>query len=83
METLINLLAVLPNFVDILAAIEGKIHVGLVGIGAGFGVGMVGAKAAEAVGRNPGAQGQIMTIGIIFAALAEGLIFIAIFLGGN
>ena len=45
-------------------------------------VGLVGAKAAEAVGRNPGAQGQIMTIGIIFAALAEGLIFIAIFLGG-
>jgi F-type H+-transporting ATPase subunit c len=44
-------------------------------------VGLVGAKAAEAVGRNPGAQGQIMTIGIIFAALAEGLIFIAIFLG--
>ena len=77
-----QILATFPPIFDILAAIEGKIHVGLVGIGAGFGVGMVGAKAAEAVGRNPGAQGQIMTIGIIFAALAEGLIFIAIFLGG-
>ena len=82
MDILMQLLAtVLPVF-DLLAEIEGKIHVGLVGIGAGFGVGMVGAKAAEAVGRNPGAQGQIMTIGILFAALAEGLIFIAIFLGG-
>ena len=50
-------------------------------VGAGVGVGLVGAKAAEAVGRNPGAQGGILTIGIIFAALAEGLIFISIFLG--
>ena len=82
MESLMQLLATFPPMLDILAAIEGKIHVGLVGSGAGVGVGMVGAKAAEAVGRNPGAQGQIMTIGIIFAALAEGLIFIAIFLGG-
>lgn len=41
------------------------------GIGAGIGVGLVGAKAAEAVGRNPGAFGQILTIGIIGMALAE------------
>jgi F-type H+-transporting ATPase subunit c len=81
MEFLMQLLASLPQVVEILAELEGKIHVGLAGTGAGIGVGLVGAKAAEAVGRNPGAQGQIMTIGIIFAALAEGLIFIAIFLG--
>ena len=60
---------------------SGSIHIGLAALGSAIGVGLVGAKAAEAVGRNPGAQGQIMTIGIIFAALAEGLIFIAIFLG--
>ena len=77
-----QLAAVFPSIFALLAEISGNIHVGLAGIGAGFGVGFVGAKAAEAVGRNPGAQGQIMTIGIIFAALAEGLIFIAIFLGG-
>ena len=41
------------------------------GIGAGIGVGLVGAKAAEAVGRNPGAFGQILTISIIGMALAE------------
>ncbi len=82
MEFLMQLVATFPPVLDILAAMEGKIHVGLAGTGAGIGVGLVGAKAAEAVGRNPGAQGQIMTIGIIFAALAEGLIFIAIFLGG-
>lgn len=82
MDSLMQLVAAVPALFTFLAEISGNIHVGLAGIGAGFGVGFVGAKAAEAVGRNPGAQGQIMTIGIIFAALAEGLIFIAIFLGG-
>ena len=81
MDSLMQLLASVPFIFDLLAAMEGKIHVGLAGAGAGIGVGLVGAKAAEAVGRNPGAQGEIMKIGIIFAALAEGLIFIAIFLG--
>ena len=37
----------------------------------------------QATGRNPGASGNIMTISIILAALAEGLIFIAIFLANN
>jgi|TARA_B100000809_G_scaffold180682_1_gene178325 F-type H+-transporting ATPase subunit c len=81
MESLMQILVAFPLVFDLLAEIGGNIHVGLAGAGAGIGVGLVGAKAAEAVGRNPGAQGQIMTIGIIFAALAEGLIFIAIFLG--
>ena len=52
-------------------------------IGAGIGIGLIGMKAAEATGRNPGASGAILTIAIILAALAEGLIFIAIFLGGK
>ena len=78
MDTILALLAVMP---DLLAAIEGKFHVGLVGLGAGIGLGLIGFKAAEATGRNPGAAGNIMTISIILAALAEGLIFIAIFLG--
>ncbi len=41
------------------------------GIGAGIGVGLVGAKAAEAVGRNPGAFGNILVISIVGMALAE------------
>ena len=48
-----------------------------------LGIGLIGAKAAEATGRNPGASGNVLTIAIILAALAEGLIFIAIFLGGK
>ena len=81
MDILMQIIATVPYLFEVLAELEGKIHVGLAGVGAGVGVGLVGAKAAEAVGRNPGAQGGILTIGIIFAALAEGLIFISIFLG--
>ena len=82
MESLMQLLASIPPIFDLLAEMTGKIHIGLAGTGAGIGVGLVGAKAAEAVGRNPGAQGKILTIGIIFAALSEGVFFVAIFLGG-
>jgi F-type H+-transporting ATPase subunit c len=43
------------------------------GLGAGVGVGIVGGKAAEAVGRNPSAFGSILTMGIIGMALAEAI----------
>ena len=63
------------------AGISGSITMGLGGGGAAIGVGLVGSKAVEAVGRNPGAFGNILTLGIIAMALAEGLGIIA-FLGG-
>lgn len=59
----------------------GSIHIGLAAIGSAIGVGIIGMKAAEATGRNPGAAGAIRNQAIIFAALAEGVIFFAIFLG--
>ena len=65
---------------EMLAALDGSLHVGLAALGSAIGVGLVGAKAAEATGRNPGAAGEIRTQAIIFAALAEGIVFIAIFL---
>jgi F-type H+-transporting ATPase subunit c len=52
---------------------------GLSGLGAALGVGLIGSKAAEAVGRNPGAFGNILTMSIIGMALAEGLGIIAFF----
>ncbi len=62
------------------AGIAGKHLVGaFAGLGAALGVGLIGSKAAEAVGRNPGAMGNILTIGIIGMALAEGLGIIAFF----
>ncbi len=59
--------------------ITGSFTAGLAGLGAALGVGMIGSKAAEAVGRNPGAFGSILTISIIGMALAEGLGIIAFF----
>ena len=49
-------------------------------LGAALGVGLVGCKAAEAVGRNPGASGKILVQAIIAMALAEGLGILALFL---
>lgn len=73
------------ELIEMLAAegLRGNIHVGLAALGAGLGIGLIGSKAAEATGRNPGAQGGILTIAIILAALVEGIVFFAIFLANN
>ena len=63
-----------------LAEMSGSLHIGLAAIGSAIGVGIIGMKAAEATGRNPGAAGEIRNMAIIFAALAEGVVFFAIFL---
>ncbi len=64
----------------LLAVLTGNMHIGLAALGSALGVGLIGMKASEAVGRNPGAAGQILTQAIISSALAEGIIFFAIFL---
>ncbi len=66
-----------------LAELSGSIHVGLAALGSAIGCGFVGLKAAEAVGRNPGAMNSILTVGLVFAALAEAVIFIVIFVFGR
>jgi F-type H+-transporting ATPase subunit c len=58
-----------------------KFAVAFAGAAAAIGVGMVGSKAVEAVGRNPGAFGNIMVLAIIGMALAEAIAFYALFLG--
>lgn len=65
---------------SILAQVTGNLHIGLAALGAALGVGIIGMKAAEATGRNPGAAGDIRNIAIILAALVEGIVFFAIFL---
>ena len=57
----------------------GSIATGLGAGSAAIGVGLIGSKAVEAVGRNPGAFGNILTLGIIAMALAEGLGILAFF----
>lgn len=56
-----------------LAELNGNLTLGLAGAGAAIGVGLVGFAAAQAVGRNPGAFGQILTIALIGMALAEAI----------
>ena len=65
--------------------ITGSLTLGLAGAGAGIGVGLVGYGATQAVGRNPGAFGQILTIGIIGMALAEAIAIYGLIraFGGN
>lgn len=69
---------------EILAALEGNIADGLQGAlgctAAAIGVAMVGTKAVEAVGRNPGASGKILVQSILGMALAEAVAFYALFL---
>ena len=65
---------------DAAAGVTGNIASGLGVLGAALGVGLAGSKAVEAVGRNPGAFGNILVIGIIAMALAEGLGVMALFL---
>ena len=69
-----------PDAAVVAPVAASKIHIGLAALGSAIGVGLVGAKAAEATGRNPGAAGEIRPQAIIFAALAEGIVFIALFL---
>lgn len=64
----------------LLAEITGNIGSAFGLLGGAIGVGMIGQKAAEAVGRNPGASGKILVQAIIGMALAEGLGILALFL---
>ena len=51
---------------------------GVVMLGAGLGIGRIGANAVEAIARQPEAKGPIQTNMIIAAALIEGATFFAL-----
>ncbi len=63
------------------AAYNAKFALAIAGTGAAIGVGMVGSKAVEAVGRNPGAFVPVLVLAILGMALAEAIAFYAAFLG--
>jgi len=65
----------------LLAEITGSFHVAGAALGAAIGVGLIGMKASEAVGRNPGAATKILVQAILSTAFAEGIVFFALFLG--
>lgn len=73
-------LEILAQAAENAEGLKGNFHVAFAAIGAAIGIGLLGSKAAEATGRNPGAAGNILTLSIILAALIEGIVFFAIFL---
>ena len=66
---------------DILAEITGKIHVSAAALAVPVGIGLIGLKACESVGRNPEAATKVLVQSIIAMAFAEAIVFFAIFLG--
>lgn len=47
------------------------IAIGVGGIGPAIGIGMIGSKAVEAIGRNPEAAGKVQSMAILAIAFAE------------
>ena len=50
-------------------------------IGATIALGLIGYKACESVGRNPGASGKVLVQSLLIGALAEGALIITLLLG--
>ncbi|HEX4964016.1 MAG TPA: ATP synthase F0 subunit C [Thermoanaerobaculia bacterium] len=59
----------------------GAIGAGLAVIGAGAGIGRIGASAVESMARQPEASGQISTAMIITAAMIEGAALFGVVVG--
>ena len=57
---------------------SGAIGAGVTLIGAGYGIGRIGASAVESIARQPEVAGQVQTAMIISAALIEGATFFAL-----
>jgi len=60
------------------ALLTNAIGAGIVIVGAGLGIGKIGASAVESMARQPESAGQIQTAMIIAAALIEGVTFFAL-----
>jgi F-type H+-transporting ATPase subunit c len=58
----------------------GNLHIAFAAFGAAIAVGIIGMKASEAVGRNPGAATPILVQSILAIAFAEAIVFYALFL---
>ncbi len=60
-------------------SISGNVCVGLAALGAAIGVGLIGGRASDAVGRNPGASTKIMVKSILYIDFAKAIVFYAFF----
>jgi F-type H+-transporting ATPase subunit c len=60
--------------------ITGGLIVAIGGLGPAIGVGLIGMKAMEAIGRNPEAQGKILPAMLLGMAFAEAIAIYALIL---
>ncbi|HPX55868.1 MAG TPA: ATP synthase F0 subunit C [Syntrophales bacterium] len=60
------------------AMVGSGIAIGCGAIGAGAGIGSAANGACQAVGRNPGVQGKIMTVMLVGMAMAESVCIYAL-----
>ncbi len=54
-------------------SLTGGIIIAIGALGPGLGIGLIGAKAVEAIGRNPEASGKIMVNMLIAMTFAESI----------
>jgi F-type H+-transporting ATPase subunit c len=64
--------------IEVARNLAAALAIGLGAIGPGIGVGLVGGKAVEAMGRNPEAAGLIQTNMILGIAFAEAIAIYAL-----
>lgn len=57
---------------------KGGILVAIGGLGPALGIGLIGAKAMEAIGRNPEASGRILPAMLLGMAFAEAIAIYAL-----
>ena len=65
---------------DMTFTLTGGLIVAIGGIGPALAIGLIGAKAMEAVGRNPEAQGKILPAMLLGMAFAEAIAIYALIL---
>jgi F-type H+-transporting ATPase subunit c len=64
--------------VETMKQLATALAIGLGAIGPGIGIGVLGGKAMEAIGRNPEAEGKIRTSMILGIAFAEAIAIYAL-----
>jgi len=63
------------------SGIGGSITSAIGAFGGAIGVGLIGYKACESVGRNPEASGKVLIQSILAMALAEGVAILCLLMG--